>query len=399
MTGRVVPGRGHGKPCPYGGLDGRSDRRRAALLSGTDPLRMTPDPTLIYSAEAPETVIPDPAPDPNAPGTDAPGTDAADPFDDPAVLAPVARVVDGLRDAVGSIVVGQDGVIDELIAALLAGGHVLVEGVPGVAKTLTAKLLARASGMDYSRVQFTPDLMPSDVLGTQIFSPATSAFSFHRGPVFAQIVLIDEINRAPAKTQAALFEVMEERQATVDGTTYPMPAPFMVLATQNPVDHEGTYRLPEAQLDRFLFKTLVGYPDLESETEMLRRFQAAGGRVPLESVVAVLTPSDIEAAQAAVRAVRVDEAVLRYAAQIVAATRRHPALSLGASPRASVALVVGAKAAAAMSGRSFATPDDVRSVVAPALRHRVQLTPEREIEGVRPGAVLQRIVEEVDVPR
>ena len=212
-------------------------------------------------------------------------------------------------------------------------------------------------------------------------------------------MLIDEINRAPAKTQAALFEVMEERQATIDGTTYPMPAPFMVLATQNPVEHEGTYRLPEAQLDRFLFKTLVGYPGLDDETEMLRRFQSAGGLVPLEAVQPVLTPADIAEAQAVVRQVRVDETVLRYAAQIVAATRRHPALSLGASPRASIALVVGAKAAAAMSGRSFATPDDVRSVVAPALRHRIQLTPEREIEGVRPGAILQRIVEDVEVPR
>ena len=345
---------------------------------------MTTDPTV---PDAPEAL---PAADP---------PDTADPFDAEAVLAPVARVVDGLRDAIGAVVVGQEGVVDELVAALLAGGHVLIEGVPGVAKTLTAKLLARASGMDYSRVQFTPDLMPSDVLGTQIFSPRSGEFSFHRGPVFAQIVLIDEINRAPAKTQAALFEVMEERQATIDGTTYPMPAPFMVLATQNPVEHEGTYRLPEAQLDRFLFKTLVGYPGVEDETEMLRRFQTAGGRVPLDSVPVTLTPADVEAAQAAVRTVRVDEAVLRYAATIVSATRRHPALSLGASPRASLALVVGAKAVAAMSGRSFATPDDVRAVVAPALRHRVQLTPEREIEGVRPGTVLQRIVEDVEVPR
>ena len=358
---------------------------------------MTPDPTPTDSLDTSDAEALSmerlEAPD------DAPAEAVPDPFDAEAVTAPVARVVDGLRDAVGQLIVGQDGVVDELIAALLAGGHVLVEGVPGVAKTLTAKLLARASGMDYSRVQFTPDLMPSDVLGTQVFSPATSAFSFHQGPVFAQVVLIDEINRAPAKTQAALFEVMEERQATIDGTTYPMPAPFMVLATQNPVEHEGTYRLPEAQLDRFLFKTLVDYPGLDDETEMLRRFQSAGGLVPLEAVQAVLTPADIAEAQAAVRQVRVDETVLRYAAQIVAATRRHPALSLGASPRASIALVIGAKAAAAMSGRSFATPDDVRLVVAPALRHRIQLTPEREIEGVRPGAVIQRIVEDVEVPR
>ena len=354
---------------------------------------MTSDSTAAPTPDAPLSAAPsDGAPD----GARA---EASDAFDVPAVLAPVARVVDGLRGAIGTIIVGQEGVIDELIAALLAGGHVLIEGVPGVAKTLTAKLLARASGMDYSRVQFTPDLMPSDVLGTQIFSPRTGEFAFREGPIFGQIVLIDEINRAPAKTQSALFEVMEERQATIDGTTYPMAAPFMVLATQNPVDHEGTYRLPEAQLDRFLFKTLVGYPGLDDETEMLRRFQAAGGLVPLSRVVPVLTPADIEAAQAVVREVRVEEPVLRYAAQIVAATRKHPALSLGASPRASLALVVGAKAVAAMSGRAFATPDDVRTVVAPALRHRVQLTPEREIEGVRPSAVLQRIVEEIEVPR
>ncbi|HEX9952358.1 MAG TPA: MoxR family ATPase [Rubricoccaceae bacterium] len=356
---------------------------------------MTPDASDLDAAAPPLPATPA---DPSTPAAAIPA-EAPDAFDVPAMLAPVARVVDGLRDAIGTLVVGQEGVIDELIAALLAGGHVLIEGVPGVAKTLTAKLLARASGMAYSRVQFTPDLMPSDVLGTQIFSPRTGEFAFHEGPIFAQIVLIDEINRAPAKTQSALFEVMEERQATIDGTTYPMAAPFMVLATQNPVDHEGTYRLPEAQLDRFLFKTLVGYPDLDDETEMLRRFQAAGGLVPLNRVTAVLTPADIEAAQAVVREVRVEEPVLRYAAQIVAATRRHPALSLGASPRASLALVVGAKAVAAMSGRAFATPDDVRTVVAPALRHRVQLTPEREIEGVRPSAVLQRIVEEIEVPR
>ena len=314
-------------------------------------------------------------------------------------LAPVAHAVGALREQVGRLVVGQEGPIDELIAALLAGGHVLIEGVPGVAKTLTAKLIARASGLDYSRIQFTPDLMPADVLGTAVFDVGTSEFSFRRGPVFAQLVLIDEINRAPAKTQAALFEVMEERQATVDGTTYPMAAPFMVLATQNPVEHEGTYRLPEAQLDRFLFKTLVGYPTPEQEAQILERFQAHGGTVDLGRVERVLTPGAILDAQALVRRVRVEGAVLRYAAQIVSATRTHRALSLGASPRASLALVTGAKAVAAMSGRDFATPDDVRTVVGPALRHRVLLTPEREIEGVRPEAVLARIVEEIEVPR
>ena len=314
-------------------------------------------------------------------------------------LAPLADAVDRLRAEVGKLVVGQGAFVDEVLAAILAGGHVLIEGVPGVAKTLTAKLVARASGLDYGRIQFTPDLMPADVLGTSVFSPRTGEFSFRRGPIFAQVVLIDEINRAPAKTQAALFETMEERQATVDGETHPMPAPFVVLATQNPIEHEGTYRLPEAQLDRFLFKVLVGYPSLDEETEILRRFQEQGGKVDLDRVEPVLTADEVEAARAAVRAVRVAEPVLRYVAEIVSATRSHPALSLGASPRASLALVTGAKAVAAMSGRDFATPDDVAAVAAPALRHRVLLTPEREIEGVRPETVLQRIVAEVEVPR
>ena len=281
----------------------------------------------------------------------------------------------------------------------LAGGHALIEGVPGVAKTLTAKLLAKASGLEYSRVQFTPDLMPADVLGTSVFRPQQGDFEFHPGPVFAQIVLIDEINRAPAKTQAALFEVMEERQATVDGTRYPMAAPFMVVATQNPVEHEGTYNLPEAQLDRFLFKVVVGYPSLDEEVTMLERFQSHGGFLDLDRVHSVLDASTVEDAQRAVRSVRAEAAVLRYAAEIVGATRAHPALALGASPRATLALVRGAKAVAAMSGRDFATPDDLRAIVAPALRHRILLTPEREIEGVRPEGVLRRIVEEVEVPR
>ncbi|MEM6327889.1 MAG: MoxR family ATPase [Bacteroidota bacterium] len=314
-------------------------------------------------------------------------------------LTEVSRTVDALREEIARLVVGQAGMIDELIACLLAGGHALIEGVPGVAKTLTAKLLAKASGLDYSRIQFTPDLMPADVLGTSIFRPQQGDFAFHPGPVFAQIVLIDEINRAPAKTQAALFEVMEERQATVDGTRYPMAAPFMVVATQNPVEHEGTYSLPEAQLDRFLFKVVVGYPSLDEEIVMLERFQAHGGTVDLGRVASVLDGPAVQRAQASVRQVRAEAPVLRYAAEIVGATRAHPALALGASPRATLALIQGAKAVAAMSGRDFATPDDVKTVVAPALRHRVMLTPEREIEGVRAEAVLRRIVEEAQVPR
>ena len=327
------------------------------------------------------------------------GSEAADPFAPTADLAPVARAVDALRAEIGKLVVGQHGLVDELVACLLAGGHALIEGVPGVAKTLTAKLLARATGLDYRRVQFTPDLMPADVVGTTVFSPADAAFEFHPGPIFAELVLIDEINRAPAKTQAALFETMEERQATVDGTTHPLPDPFMVVATQNPIEHEGTYRLPEAQLDRFLFKVVVGYPSQEEEVEMLTRFQAHGGQVDETRVEPVLDTAAVRRAQAAVRGVRAEAPVLRYAAEIVAATRAHPALSLGASPRATLALVRGAKAVAAMSGRDFCTPDDVRTIVAPVLRHRILLTPEREIEGVAPETVLRRIVEEIEVPR
>ncbi len=339
--------------------------------------------------------------DDSLPAADAPAGDAPpdDLFVAPAALAPVAEAVASLRAEIGRVVVGQHAMVDEMIAAVLAGGHVLVEGVPGVAKTLAARLLARATGLDYRRLQFTPDLMPADVTGTSIYRPDTADFSFHRGPIFAQIVLIDEINRAPAKTQAALFEAMEERQVTADGETHALPAPFVVVATQNPIEHEGTYRLPEAQLDRFLFKTVVGYPTLDDEVEMLARQQAAS-RWPDEAAVRpVLDAAGVLAAQAAVRGVTLDEPVRRYAAALVGATRSHAALALGGSPRATLALVAGARAVAAMAGRDFATPDDVRAVVAPALRHRVQLTPEREIEGVQPDAVLRRIVEAVEVPR
>ena len=349
----------------------------------------TPDPL------APNAALPDSTPEaePEAePRDDGLFVPAAD-------LGPVAEAVDALRDQIGRLIVGQHAMVDELIACVLAGGHALIEGVPGVAKTLTARLLARATGLEYSRIQFTPDLMPADVLGTSVFTPSTAAFRFHPGPIFAQIVLIDEINRAPAKTQAALFETMEEHQATVDGTPYPMAKPFTVLATQNPVEHEGTYRLPEAQLDRFLFKVVVGYPTEAEEVEMLTRFQGFGGFMDEASVTPVLDAEGVLRAQGAVRAVRAEAPVLCYAAAIVGATRAHPAVSLGASPRATLALVRGAKAVAAMSGRDFATPDDLRAVVAPALRHRVLLTPEREIEGVRPETVLRRIVEEIEVPR
>ncbi len=328
------------------------------------------------------------------------GADAEQPIFEPRTdLSGLAASVDALRLEVAKLIVGQHGLVDELIAALLAGGHVLIEGVPGVAKTLTAKLLAKATGLPFSRIQFTPDLMPSDVIGTNVFSPKTSEFEFHKGPIFSSAILIDEINRAPAKTQAALFEVMEEHQITVDGTTYKMEEPFIVFATQNPIEHEGTYRLPEAQLDRFLFKVRVGYPTLEEETQILERFQGLGGFVDVDKVEPVLDASRIREAQAVVRRVRVEPRISSYVAQIVSATRNHPALYLGGSPRASLAILIGAKAVAAMSGRDFTTPEDVRAVVAPALRHRIILTPEKEVEGIRPGVVLKRIVEEIEVPR
>jgi MoxR-like ATPase len=321
---------------------------------------------------------------------------------DAASCADVARVADAasrVRAELRKIIVGQEELVELLLATVLTGGHALIEGVPGIAKTLSAKLLARTLDAPFTRIQFTPDLMPSDVLGTSVFDPRTTEFSFHRGPIFSNIVLIDEINRAPAKTQSALFEVMEERQVSVEGTTYPLEPPFHVFATQNPLEHEGTYRLPEAQLDRFLFKIDVGYPSLEEEVRILEGFQSHGGRVDLDLVATVWPAAEVVAAQAEVRRVHVEPRLLRYAAEIVSATRGHRALYLAASPRASLALVGGAKAFAAMRGRDFVTPDDLRDVTAPVLRHRILLTPEREMEGIRPDAVIRRIVEGVEVPR
>ena len=304
-----------------------------------------------------------------------------------------------VRAELRKILVGQSRLVDLLLAALLADGHVLIEGVPGVAKTLTARMLARTLDVGFSRIQFTPDLMPSDVLGTSVFNPKTTAFAFKRGPVFSNIVLIDEINRAPAKTQAALFEAMEERQVTMDGTAHPLEAPFVVLATQNPLEHEGTYRLPEAQLDRFLFKIEVGYPSKEEEAEILAGHHA--GRTPehLDLLAPVLSAEQVQAYRAQVRQVHVEPDLLGYIAEITHRTREHPALYLGASPRASVALMRSAKAVAALAGRDFVTPEDLRAVAHPVLRHRLLLTPEEEMEGRRPDDVVARLLEQIEVPR
>ena len=304
-----------------------------------------------------------------------------------------------VKAEIGKVIVGQEEMIELLIAAILADGHVLIEGVPGVAKTLTAKLIARCIDVPFSRIQFTPDLMPSDVIGTSVFNPQTGSFSFKRGPVFSNVVLIDEINRSPAKTQAALFEVMEEKQITYDGITYPMQAPFLVLATQNPVEQEGTYRLPEAQLDRFLFKVEVKYPTLEEEIKILQFSHAGKTTHYTEKIQPVLTAEQIKQYRQIAESLHIEEKVLRYIAELTYETRNNKALFLGASPRASVAVLKASKAIAVMNGREFVTPDDVKKVLPSVLRHRIILTPEKEMEGNTPDQIIETIVKKIEVPR
>jgi MoxR-like ATPase len=309
------------------------------------------------------------------------------------------EAVTKIKSEIAKVIVGQEQMIELLIAAILADGHVLIEGVPGVAKTLTAKLLARCMDVPFSRIQFTPDLMPSDVIGTSVFNPQTASFSFKHGPVFSNIVLIDEINRSPAKTQAALFEVMEEKQITYDGATYLIPQPFMVLATQNPVEHEGTYRLPEAQLDRFLFKIEVKYPSPDEEIKILE-YAHKGIIVHFtEEVHAVLKGDEIISIRQLVNNLHIEDKVLKYIAELVYETRNNKALFLGASPRASVAVLRAAKAIAAISGRDFVTPDDVIKVLHPVLCHRIILTPEKEMEGSTAAEVITDITKKIEVPR
>ncbi|HRI59656.1 MAG TPA: MoxR family ATPase [Saprospiraceae bacterium] len=314
-------------------------------------------------------------------------------------VTPVMLRVERVKAQISRVIVGQEDMLDQLLIALFTGGHVLLEGVPGIAKTLTAKLLARTIDTGFSRIQFTPDLMPADVVGTPVFNMKTSDFSFKAGPIFSNVVLIDEINRAPAKTQAALFEVMEEKQVTVDGTTHLMGSPFFVVATQNPIEQEGTYKLPEAQLDRFVFKIILEYPSLEEEQAILRRFKNDFAGILRETVESVITPAEIADSQRVIEQVYIREELLDYIAAIVHNTRNNADLFLGASPRASLALMKTAKAVAAMAGRSFVTPDDIRYVSYPALNHRVILTPEREMEGYTTREVLDDIVKKIDVPR
>ena len=314
-------------------------------------------------------------------------------------LTQLNEAVHAIREQIKKVIVGQDEMVQLIIAALLADGHVLIEGVPGVAKTLTAKLVAKSLAVQFSRIQFTPDLMPSDVLGTPVFNPREGSFEFKRGPLFSNIVLIDEINRAPAKTQAALFEVMEEKQITVDGRTYPMQAPFMVLATQNPIEQEGTYRLPEAQLDRFLFKVVVPYPKEEEEFDILKQFHNMGNEPVLSHIDPVLQPENIAAVRRQVRTLVMEEKLLQFIAKLVHSTRHHKSIYLGGSPRASLAIMNASKAIAAMAGRDFVTPEDILTVVPPVPRHRIILSPDKEMEGVTEDTVIRQIIQSMDIPR
>jgi MoxR-like ATPase len=314
-------------------------------------------------------------------------------------LSGLSAAVADIRNEISKVIVGQHEMVDMLMIGLLCDGHILIEGVPGVAKTLTAKLMAKVINAEFSRIQFTPDLMPSDVLGTSVFNPKEADFQFKRGPIFSNIILIDEINRAPAKTQAALFEVMEERQITIDGTTHIMDFPFLVLATQNPIEQEGTYRLPEAQLDRFLFKINVNYPTLEEEINILLNQQTLSQNALLHDVNKILSTAQISEYRNIINQVLIDPKLVEFIAKIVNQTRNNPSLFLGASPRASLAILKASKANAAIKGRDFVNPEDILEMAAPVMRHRIILTPEKEMEGTTPDELVKNIVTSIEVPR
>jgi MoxR-like ATPase len=314
-------------------------------------------------------------------------------------LSALKESVEKVKTEIRKIIVGQDKTIELLLASIFADGHILIEGVPGIAKTLIAKILARTISADFSRIQFTPDLMPSDILGTSVYNMKNSEFEFKRGPIFSNIILIDEINRSPAKTQAALFEVMEERQITMDGTTYKLQNPFIVFATQNPIEHEGTYKLPEAQLDRFLFKIEMNYPSLDEEVKILLEYNDRKSQNDLNLIQSIFTKEQLESFRLQIRSIHIDEKIAAYIANIVNQTRTTGDLYLGGSPRASIAIMIGAKAVAAIRGRDFIIPDDVKEIAYPALRHRIILTPEKEMEGKNADEIIQQILNRVEVPR
>ena len=304
-----------------------------------------------------------------------------------------------LNDEIGKRIIGQSDVVKNVLISIFCNSHSLLIGVPGLAKTLLVKSISEVLDLSFKRIQFTPDLMPSDVLGTSVFNVKTSEFTYKKGPIFSNIVLIDEINRSPAKTQAALFEVMEERQITNDGQTFKMEPPFFIIATQNPIEQEGTYRLPEAQLDRFLFRIKLEYPSIKDEIKILHRFKHSIKEVSFADVNPVLTAADIEEFQGLIESVKIEDQLIEYIAKIVAETRNHAMLYLGASPRASLSILKAAKTTAAIRGRDFVTPDDIQYVSEPVMNHRIILTPEAEMEGVSAEDVIAEIVQKIEVPR
>lgn len=313
-------------------------------------------------------------------------------------LSELSVAIESVKKEIAKCLVGQDKMVELILTALLANGHILLEGVPGIAKTLAAKLVAKSVDVKFSRIQFTPDLMPSDIIGTSVFMPNKGEFQFKKGPIFTNIALIDEINRSPAKTQSALFEVMEERQITVDGSSHKLEAPFLVIATQNPVEHEGTYRLPEAQLDRFLLKIKVDYPSEQEEIEILELSNSAPP-ISVDRIEPVISHSMLQKLQALAQQIVVAPELLKYIVSITQKTRQSAGIYLGASPRASVALMHAAKAFAAVQGRDFITPDDIKFIAEPVLAHRIILSPDKELEGVTQEEMIRQIVSSVEVPR
>lgn len=350
----------------------------------------------------------DPTQDPNSsympqsnaqPNEETQSTESNLEFQNRIDLSKIRNGVLEIRQQLGKVIIGQEDFIELLIVSIFSNGHALIEGVPGVAKTITAKLLAKTMDVGFSRIQFTPDLMPSDILGTSVFDMKSNDFTFKKGPVFSNIILIDEINRAPAKTQAALFEVMAERQITMDGTQYEMDLPFLVFATQNPVEQEGTYRLPEAQLDRFLFKIEVGYPSLEDEMKIIEGNNSRKNQDPSDLIQPIFKANEIAEFQEIIQGVLVENKLVHYIAQIVHATRNNPFLFLGASPRASISILNAAKALAAIRGRDFVIPEDIKFVAIPALKHRIVVSPEKEMEGTTADQIIQQIIERIEIPR
>ena len=311
------------------------------------------------------------------------------------------RTYQEMKSEIARVIIGQDQVIDEILVAVFTGGHVLLEGVPGVAKTLIARSLAAVMGAEYRRIQFTPDLLPADIIGTNVFNPAERSFQFMPGPVFTELLLADEINRTPPKTQAALLEAMQERQVTVDGKKYPLPGFFFVIATQNPVEYEGTYPLPEAQTDRFLMKVAIGYPETDREKEIMLRYHQGQDLMDLETIglKKILSPDSMSAYKEELVRVRVEDGIFDYITAIVGATRQSSRISLGASPRAAVHLLLSAKTAAFFQERDYVNPDDIKRMVYPVLRHRLLLKPEAELEGQTPDDLITRILSSIPIPR